>query len=193
MPQGAGKMDQSAVAHLDKARSAKASRNTWRVGAGLTVGFGILAMLILLGVIAIAQPSGFAVLMGFAVAAMPFVFAGVGMHNARKRLEETQREIDAAWLAVASDLVLSRASTTVSQLREMFHLDTPSAERLSTLLATHDDIRADVSDAGEIALIPRGKPRVRVAAQVQDAQVVDAEVAAISADAPQGLARKGGE
>jgi hypothetical protein len=168
-------------AHLAKARSASSSQTTWKVASAAAAAFGVLATLLLTGVIMIASPPSFAVLMAAVVTSLPFVFALLGWRNALRRSAELETELDASWLEAARTLAQTRETITASTLGEALGMDQESARHIASRLAASSEVSTDVTDSGELALSIRSPGRVRVAAAA-DASADPVELEAHSRD-----------
>lgn len=146
---------------LADVRSARSSRAVWRVAGGLTGAFGVLALLLFAGVLAIASPALVPALAGGLITAIPFIFAALALINAGRRDQQVKSSLDAAWIEAARSLAETKGTITPRQLRESFGLEESDARQLAARLGAHHEVTTDVTDEGELALSVA--PRVRVA------------------------------
>lgn len=157
---------------LTTARSARSSKAVWQLAAGLSTGFGLLAVLILVGVSMIASPATFPLIVAGIVTAMPFVFALLALRNAAARTELVQQSLDEAWLQAAKSLTGARGSLRNAELAEAFGIDEDLSRNLLARLAAHSEVSTDVTDDGDLALsmrVPEERLRVAPAIRVETA------------------------
>ncbi|HQP34888.1 MAG TPA: hypothetical protein PLI95_06910, partial [Polyangiaceae bacterium] len=173
---GVGQRD-AAFAHLKKARSANASKLAWKTSGAVTAGFGVLGLAIITGVFAIVSPPLTAVLAGYVLGLAPLAFGALAWSKAKGRASETATELDEAWFAAARGVLERRGMMRASELAEALRVDPAQAEQMLVRLASHDDIRSDVTEGGDLALSVRGA-RLRVAEPPAEAE--PAEVPASS-------------
>lgn len=150
------------AAHLARARSAASSQTTWKVAAPAAAGFGVLALLLLVGVASIASPPTVALIVAALVTSMPFIFAALAWRNAGVREKEVSAELDAAWLEAAKSLAKLRGTVTASLLRDAFGVDDTEAQSLASRLGAANEIATEVTDSGDLALSMRIPEKVRV-------------------------------
>lgn len=162
---------------LKRAEAARRARAWGRTGA-IIGGIGFASVFLLFTAIALIF-SSFTV--GFLGVLFSLPFVGLlawSLARAKARGKEIQPALDAAWLAVATDVAEQTTGTlTARTIASKMRLDEAKAEELLALLTVNDVLRSDVTDAGEIAY-----SRLRVA-PVPGAGAGSAAIDAASAEA----------
>lgn len=158
----ADRLSKAVVEQLGAARRSRASTVAWTAASVAAVAFGLLSVLVLTGVFAIAHAPLIPVLVGYAMAALPFLFGVLGWRNAVRRDAEMRTALDSAWLEAAREFTTSRGIVRAEELSEALHLGPAEAQEMLVKLATLEEIRSDVTEAGDLAVSVRVAPRLRV-------------------------------
>jgi hypothetical protein len=180
------------MAHLKAARGASSSQLAWKAAAGVSAGFGVLGLLIMTGVFAIVSPPLIPIIASYLLASSPLLFAAIGFKNASKRSGQVSGELQQAWLIAARDIARSKGIMRASDLTSVMRIDEKQAEQLMMQLAAFDEIRPDVTEAGDLAVSIRGA-RMRVATPENEPRPEAASEPAEqeAGDEPQGRGKAG--
>lgn len=135
----------------------------FRVGAGVLLGFGVLSLLVALGVIAIAAPGAIGVAGMAFMAAVPLVIAALAFRRSQSARRGLNEQLDQAFCLVAADVLAARGGAiTASELGRVLRLEEPRAEALLGQLNVNDFIHARVTDDGDIVYESEAPARLRV-------------------------------
>jgi hypothetical protein len=149
------------VKALERAEAARKARAWSRAGA-VVAGLALAAVLGVVGVVATLGAAGaFTLGFGFVLAALLTAGPLAGfllwlVVRARARGKEIEPFLDAAWMAVATDVVQqSKDPVTPRALAATLRIEESQAEELLALLEASDIVRGDISDAGALTYEPR--------------------------------------
>jgi hypothetical protein len=151
-----------ALVHLKAARSVRSSQLAWKAASVSAAIFGVISLLIMIGVFSIMSPPLIPTLAGYVLCAIPFVFAAVGWRKGGARMAEVSRALDEAWLYAAKDLVKRKGIMRAGDLADAMRIAPEQAEHIMVRLASADELRSDVTESGDLAVSMRS-PRVRIA------------------------------
>lgn len=163
----------------------------WRAAGGVVAGFGVLATVLLGGVVSIASPPAFAVFVAALVTLMPFVFAALSWRNTKRRASELDTELDAAWMEAARALARESGSVTSAQLRDAFGITDEQAQTIASRLAASSEISTDVTEAGDLALSMRVPEKRRVSDGAKRAPAPEEPVEEPASDAQEEHRKEG--
>ncbi|MBI5536604.1 MAG: hypothetical protein HY898_28040 [Deltaproteobacteria bacterium] len=152
-----------AIVELRKVRSARSSQIAWRTAGIVSGAFGVLAVLIMLGVASIVHPPLVSLIAGLVLSGFPLFFAGLGLKKAAGRTSEISRGLEEAWLLAARDLVRRKGIMPTKELAASMRIDHEQAEKIMARLGALDELRSDITDSGDLAVSVHGA-RMRVAA-----------------------------
>ncbi|UQA63707.1 zinc ribbon domain-containing protein [Polyangium aurulentum] len=165
---------------LERAEAARKARAWSRAGAVVT-GLALTAVLGVVGIVAALGAAGaFNLGFGFVLAALLTAGPLSGfllwlVMRARARGKEIEPALDAAWMAVATDVVQqSKEPVTPRALADALRIEESQAEELLALLEASDIVRGDISDAGALTY----QPRMRIDAGADRAAQAEAEALA---------------
>lgn len=178
---GAGSTEE-ALSHLKAARSARSSQLVWKMSGYLGAAFGALALLILTGVYMIVAPPLTAMLAGYVLGLTPLAFAAIAWSKSKSKAPTIAGELDAAWFDAAKELLARRGMTRASELSDALKISPADAEKMLVRLASHDDVRPDVTEGGDLAVSLRPNARVRVQAEPAAEPVEEPEAAGESSE-----------
>jgi len=126
----------------------------------------------LAGIVSITNPPLVPVLAGAFVVAIPFAFALLALIKAKALTGKVASSLDSAWTGAAHDVADRRHVLRVPELVEDLKIDKDYAHKLISQLASHDDVKTEITDEGELALSVRAD-RVRVAQEANSPAVVE--------------------
>ncbi|HOU91142.1 MAG TPA: hypothetical protein PLU22_08860 [Polyangiaceae bacterium] len=175
---------------LGRARRRSFARAAWLTGALAAGSFGSLALLVTLGVLALAQPGWSVALGAVAIAVAPTLLSLYAAARARAARRAIESDLDEAELAVARG-VAERAAPglTASDLALALRREERDAERLLARLAALDLVRARVTEEGTVVfegLAPRVRVQANPEAELTSSPApLEGEDAAVDAAAPE--------
>ncbi|WP_437673349.1 zinc ribbon domain-containing protein [Sorangium sp. So ce131] len=159
---------------LQKARAAASARSVWRaagVAASVLLGFELLLLAVLLLLFSASVGLFTAGLLTMAPIA---VFALWALRRAKARGRDIAPALDAAWVAVATDVARqAERPLTAGTLARTLRVTEPQAEELLALLEVNDLVRGAASAAhasGEPKLRIGGSPAEEIAANALAAE-----------------------
>lgn len=153
-----------ALDSLSTARSAKSSRAIWRISLVLAATFGLLSMLMLIGVMSIVGVKLLPLVLGLLIVSVPWAFAVVAFFKARARTRQLSEALDEAWSHAVVQLAQARGKLRASDISRAFGMPAFVVSQLMGRLAARNEIDTDVSEDGELLLSAIGE-RMRVEPQ----------------------------
>jgi hypothetical protein len=163
---------------LARARRARKLCASWRLGAGVVAGFGLLSLLVALAVLLIASPGVIGTLGMLAMVSVPLVMALLAFRRGQRERRELAQSLDRAWALVAGDVLASRGEElTAQELASSLRTDERYAEGLLAELNVSDFVHARVTDEGDVVYSTRAPARLRVDQSSHEAGVMGANSA----------------
>lgn len=181
--------ENKALARAEAARKARAWSRAGAVVAGLALAavLGVVGLVAALGAVGAFQ-LGFGFVLAAVLTAGPLTgFLLWLVMRARARGKEIEPALDAAWMAVATDVVQqSKEPVTPHALAEALRIEESQAEELLALLEASDIVRGDITDAGALTYQPRMRVDVGANAAAQAEAEAEAEAEAALAERARG-------
>ncbi len=135
----------------------------WGIAAGVVGAFGIVSLIVVLGVLVLASAGTFASVLSLVAAALPIGLALLLWGRVRRITEEMKGSVADAWRIVTEDVVNTKgAEVTAADVAKSMRIGEARADALLSELSAHDVLRARVTDEGELAFSTRGAPRLRI-------------------------------
>ncbi len=144
------------LAPLRRAQAARRARTGWRAAAAAS-GALLFFSAATIGLIAAIFGMGLAfgvVALGVVGTLLASTLWAAG--KARARGKEIEPALDAAWIAIATDIAQQAKGTlTAAKLARALSVDEARAEQLLALLDVHDVVKSEITEDGEIAYSSR--------------------------------------
>ncbi|MCA9592397.1 MAG: hypothetical protein KC776_03775 [Myxococcales bacterium] len=160
---------------LTEARRLRARAIAWRMGSAVLGGFGALALLVALGVLAVVSAGALGTIATLLMAVAPIALAAVGLARARSSDKNAVSEMDRARRFVAADVAAAVEPLNAKKLAALMKVDEARAELLLAELSVEDLVRVRVQEDDA--------PKARVASDAE----VEEEAAAVE-ESEEGLA-----
>lgn len=136
---------------LKRAEAARRARAWGRTGA-IVGGLGLASVFLFFTALTLIFSSATIGILGVLFSAPFGALLAWSILRAKARGKEIAPALDAAWLAVATDVAEQTAGTlTARDLANKMRIDETQAEELLAQLTVNDILRSDVTDAGEVA------------------------------------------
>lgn len=147
---------------LKKARRSHLRGSGWALASGVIAGFGVLSLLVVLLVLAIASPGLIATFAALGAVAVPFLFAFLAWRRAKSARADLKGSLDEAWALVAGDVLAHKGEElTAGELAKLMRIEVAAAEQLLAELSVRDFVHARVTDEGDLAYsVPAPKLRI---------------------------------
>jgi len=161
---------------LRQAQRALLRSGLWKTGGALLGAFGVFALLLTIGVVALASPGVLLGSLALALSSLPLLAA----FGAYRRGVALGRARDQAWrtaeLSAAQDLAqATEGELTASALSRALGIDEPRAELLLAELSLQDRVARRVTDTGELAYSARPRVRLEAGASEPGETLLEAE------------------
>jgi hypothetical protein len=156
LPQPPLKRSGREIPALQRAGRAASARTGWRAAAiagGTLLGFNLLV----LSVVLLIAGASVGVLLAGLITALPLAaFMFWAFQRAKARGREIGPALDAAWLALATDIAnQSRGDLTAGSLAAALGIAEPQAEELLALLEVNDIVRGAMTAGGDMVYSSR--------------------------------------
>jgi hypothetical protein len=139
------------VPHLKRAEAARRARAGWRAAAA--VAGAVLPFVLLLALLTgLIWSAGAAAVLAVVLGVPAGSLLALSVMRSRAQGKQLQPALDAAWLAVATDVAQQTpGALSAKGLAAQMGIDESQGEELLALLSVNDIVRSDVTDSGDIA------------------------------------------
>jgi len=127
---------------------------------GLTVAFGVLAVLVFVGIAAIVGLPWWLWMVTALLSVVPIAFAVLAFFKSRGRHRQFQEAIDAAWVESARSVAASQGSLDVETLATALGISEQLAQHLIGMLGASSEFSTSITDDGKLELAMHGRVRV---------------------------------
>jgi hypothetical protein len=150
---------------LRQAGRARTAGSVWRTGAAVLGSFGVLGIVVLSLVIAIAHPGTLAMMAAAAIAAAPLVAAAMGWKHGTIRTEEAVSTVGQAWEKVVAELAHAHGGEIDAAIvANAMRIDQPQADRILAAMSAKNLLAGSISPEGALGFRllsePRNPPRL---------------------------------
>jgi hypothetical protein len=136
---------------LERAKRIGRQAVSFRVAAAVVFAFGVLSLLVALGVSAVVSPGRAGVAGMFVMLAVPFAFAWFARSRSKDADRRAFEELDEAWKLVAADVLSSKGrELAAADLARIMRTNEAHAQRLLDALNVTDFVHARVTEDGEL-------------------------------------------
>jgi hypothetical protein len=145
---------------LKQAGSARMAGWVWRVGAAVTGAFGLLGVVVLCLVVAVAHPGTLAVIAAAAVTAVPLVAAAFAWQRGTARTGEAVATVDQAWRMVVAELASAHAGEIDARtVAKAMRLGEAEADRMLAAMSSKNLLAGSITPEGTLRYRLLSEPR----------------------------------